>query len=381
MASAGFTPPGRLGDPNLNVTTDPRTHPKVSELLKAMGVLEMMTDYPERADWTIEALTPHVAATDTATTGLYNSLDNELPTDADEPEIETTTQTIKGVDNNDITLYIYRPKSASPQTPLPAVIYSHGGGMVTIATDTKVHRRWIRSLALQNLIAIMPDFRNAYTPESHNPFPAGLNDCAAAVQHISAQRSALGISTLILQGESGGGNLAITTALKAKREGWLDAIAGVYATVPYISGAYGWPRERQLAELPSLVENDGYLLGMKATAASAWYYGPKEVEAENPHAWPYHSSVEDLRGLPPFVLEMNELDPLRDEGMVFYRKLAAAGVEVEAKVSLGVTHASALVFRKVLPQVHAAAVRDVAGFAWSLVRKGGGEKEGGKGRL
>jgi acetyl esterase len=69
---------------------------------------------------------------------------------------------------------------------------------------------------------------------------------------------------------------------------------------------------------------------------------------------------------------MNELDPLRDEGMVFYRKLAKAGVRVEAKVSLGVTHGSALVFRGVLPEVHEAAIRDVAGFAKSL--KVSGEK-------
>jgi acetyl esterase/lipase len=244
--------------------------------------------------------------------------------------------------------------------------------MVQIPTDNKAHRRWIQSLALQGLVAIMPDFRNAYTAAGHNPFPAGLNDCASAVQHISANRSEFGITTITLQGESGGGNLAITTALKAKREGWLDAIAGVYATVPYISGGYGWSHERKLKELPSLIENDGYLLGMKSSAATAWYYGPKEIETENPHAWPYHSSIEDLQGLPPFVVEMNELDPLRDEGMVFYRKLAKAGVRVEAKVSLGVTHGSALVFRGVLPEVHEAAIRDVAGFAKSL--KVSGEK-------
>jgi len=375
MSNVEYTPPGRLGDPNMNVATDPRTHPKISELLQQMGMADMLTEFPEPASWSIESLTPYIAATDTAITGMYNNLDNELPTDADEPAIETTTQTIKGVDDNDITLYIYRLKSA--QSPLPAVIYSHGGGMVNIATDNKAHRRWIRSLALQGVVAIMPNFRNAYTAAGHNPFPAGLNDCASAVQHIAANRISLGISSIVLQGESGGGNLAITTALKGKREGWVDAIAGVYATVPYISGAYGWPRERKLKELPSLVENDGYLLGMKSTAASAWFYGPAEIDNEgnatNPHAWPYHSSIEDLEGLPPFVLEMNELDPLRDEGMVFYRKLARAGVSVEAKVSLGVTHASALVFRKVVPAVHEAAARDVAGFARSL-GGGGGEK-------
>jgi acetyl esterase/lipase len=376
MANTDYTPPGRLGDPNMNVTTDPRTNPKISELLKAMGMSDLLGDFPDPSTWSIESLTPYMAATDSATTQIYEGMDNELPTDADEPEVETSTETIKGVDDNDIILYICRPKSA--QGPLPAVIYSHGGGMVNIATDNKAHRRWIRSLALQGLVVIMTDFRNAYTASGYHPFPAGLNDCAAAVQHVAANRSELGISTITLQGESGGGNLAITTALKAKREGWLDAIAGVYATVPYISGGYGWPDSRKMKELPSLIENDGYLLSMKSTAASAWYYGPKEIENENAHAWPYHSAIEDLKGLPPFVIEMNELDPLRDEGMVFYRKLAAAGVKVEAKVSLGVTHGAALVFRKCVPEVHEAAIRDVAGFAKSL---GGSGVGGEKGRL
>lgn len=214
------------------------------------------------------------------------------------------------------------------------------------------------------VVAIAVDFRNAYTTSGHNPFPAGLNDCAAAVQHIAAHKAELGISKIILNGESGGGNLAITTAMKANRDGWVDQIDGVYAIVPYISGAYGWPVEKRLKELPSTVENDGYLLHMATSAGTAWYYGSDDLE--NPHAWPYHAGVDELKGLPPTVLEMNELDPLRDEGNIFYQKLCAAGVQTEAKVVLGVTHGAALVFRKALPEVHNASVREVVAFAKSL---------------
>ncbi len=61
---------------------------------------------------------------------------------------------------------------------------------------------------------------------------------------------------IVLQGESGGANLCLATSLAAKHDGNLAAIAGVYAMVPYISGAYGWNESDQLAELPSLVENN-----------------------------------------------------------------------------------------------------------------------------
>jgi len=214
------------------------------------------------------------------------------------------------------------------------------------------------------VISILVDFRNAYTASGHNPFPAGLNDCAAVTQHIAAHKTELGITKIILQGESGGGNLSIATAMKANREGWAHQIAGVYAVVPYISGAYGWPLERQLKELPSLVENDGYLLQVGNMAALAYYYGSKDLK--NSHAWPYYASVEELKGLPPFILDMNELDPLRDEGLIFGQKLAAAGVQVESKVTSGITHGAALVFRKAAPEFHNGAVRDIVAFARSL---------------
>ena len=235
---------------------------------------------------------------------------------------------------------------------------------VNLPTTSKVHKRWTHSLAAKGVLSILVDFRNAYTASGHNPFPAGLNDCAAVVQHFAARKTEFGISKIILQGESGGGNLSIATAMKANREGWVSQIDGVYAVVPYISGAYGWPLERQLKELPSLVENDGYLLQVKSMAALAWYYGAKDLE--NSHAWPYHASVEELKGLPPFILDMNELDPLRDEGVIFGQKLAAAGVHVESKVTSSITHGTALAFRKVAPEFHNGAVRDIVAFARSL---------------
>ena len=68
-------------------------------------------------------------------------------------------------------------------------------------------------------------------------------------------RAALGISTIVVSGESGGGNLTLATALRAKRDGTLDQIDGVYAMCPYISGAYADPPP----ELASLFENDGLL--------------------------------------------------------------------------------------------------------------------------
>ena len=56
-------------------------------------------------------------------------LENDLPTDADEPAVDISEQTIKGVDGNDIKVWVYKPAVA--QEALPAVFYFHGGGMVS----------------------------------------------------------------------------------------------------------------------------------------------------------------------------------------------------------------------------------------------------------
>lgn len=136
MANPSYTPPGRLGNPDMNVMTDPRTNPKIRQQLAALGMADApVPEVPEQ--FSIEALTPLMAATNDGITQLYEFLENDLPTDKDEPAIETSEQTIKGVDDNDIKLYIYKPANANG--PLPAVIYSHGGGMVSLSFSPRSH--------------------------------------------------------------------------------------------------------------------------------------------------------------------------------------------------------------------------------------------------
>ncbi|KAK5687097.1 hypothetical protein LTS10_001234 [Elasticomyces elasticus] len=357
MDSAQIVPPGRLGHPGMCPATDPRANPKLVATLKAMGLDRYVAmDLPELS---VDTLTPLMEAFEAQTMVMYENLPNDLPTDKTEPPVEITIETIQGWDGNQIELCIYKPTFVTD--PVPCVVYFHGGGLTIIKTSNRIHNRWLKSLALQGLVAISVDFRNAYSTGKHNPYPAALNDCASAVQWIHARKSSLGITKLVLQGESGGANLALTTALKANREKWIEQISGIYATAPYISNGYAWPEDRKRKELPSILENEGYWIPIAAMATMGYYYAPNDTE--NPHAWPYYSKVQDLKGLPPIRLAMDELDPLRDEGVALYRKLVSAGVEATAHVNLGVVHASSMIFRKALPEVHNAAIRDVAAFA------------------
>ncbi|KAK3613563.1 hypothetical protein LTR56_027805, partial [Elasticomyces elasticus] len=195
MDSAQIISPGRLGDPGMSPATDPRANPKLVETLKAMGLDRYVAmDLPELS---VGTLTPLMKAFEDQTMFTYENLPNDLPTDSTEPTVEITTETIQGWDGNEIELCIYKPTFITD--PMPGVVYLHGGGMTIIKTSNRIHNRWLKSLALQGLIAISVDFRNAYSTGKHNPFPAALIDCASAVQWIHARKSSLGITKLVLQ--------------------------------------------------------------------------------------------------------------------------------------------------------------------------------------
>lgn len=357
--------PGRLGNPDMTVQDDPRTLPELAKMLKELK-LGGRNHTPLRNTTDVSEIEPTIRAMHEGFNGLYESLPNELPEDKNEPEVEQTEISIDGVDGNKIKLYVFRPKDSGKE-PLPAILYIHGGGQTVLDTTSKVHMRWCKSLALQGTVAILIDFRNAWGENGeHRPFPAGVNDCAAAVTYIAAHKSELGIRRIVVQGESGGGNLSLVTALKANREGWIDSIDGVYACCPGVSAAYGWTDEEKLKKYPSLVECDGYLLNLSAMTELGRWYSPTEGGLKDPLQWAGNATEKDMKGLPPHVINVDELDPLRDEGIAYFLKLVAAGVPATAEVSLGTTHGTSLIFRQALPEVNKKAVREIAAFAKSL---------------
>ncbi|KIW93835.1 uncharacterized protein Z519_05150 [Cladophialophora bantiana CBS 173.52] len=355
---------GRLGDPNMDLSTDPRMDPNLLKAIAALGLTGNAPDPPVRRSDPHPQQLEYIAAVDQNFNAFFDALPNDLPDDHNRGKVDYRTETIKGVDNNDIILHIYRP--AGVERPLPCVIYIHGGGMVIIKTENRACKTWCEDLALTGLVAIAIDFRNGYTKEGLHPYPAGLNDCSTSVAWISAHKKELEITKIVVQGESGGANLSCATALKAKRDGKMSMIDGVYAIVPYISGAYGWDEAKKLEQLPSLVECNGYFLNCQQMDVMAGFYDPTRENETNPLAWPLHASTEDLAGLPPHVVVVDELDPLRDEGKEYLRKLQRASVKAIGRVSLGLTHGADSIMRQAVPEVYKMTVSDVKRFVDSI---------------
>ena len=366
MTATDVTPalPGRLGDPSMDLRTDPRTKPALLAVLATVGLDAAAAEPPVGRDAGPAVLHEAVRALHEGFMGLYAALPDELPGDAPADAVDTSEASVPSPDGHLVPLRVYRP--AGVEGPLPCVVYVHGGGMVMLDAEAKVHDRWCRDLALTGLVVVRVAFRNAWAPEGTHPFPAGLEDCAAAVRWLHERRGELGLTRIVLQGESGGANLVLATALRAKRSGDLDAIDGVYASVPYVSGGYAWDRARKARELPSMIENDGYFINCALMDLLVATYDPTDEHAQDPLAWPHFATDDDLRGLPPHVISVNELDPLRDEGRAYLRKLEAAGVTVAGRMNLGIVHGAEMIFRQALPEEHRAAIADIRAFVERL---------------
>jgi acetyl esterase len=348
--------PGRLGNPHMNLRDDPRADPRMIAAMAPLGMDVAPPPSPVSAASSLDEILENCLLAEAGFQMIFGMVNLTSPT----PGVSSTIETITGVDGNEITLYIHRPDGAA--TPLPCVVHTHGGGMAILRASDPGFVAWRDALAATGLVVVGVEFRNAAGVLGPHPFPAGLNDCASAAQWVIANRELLGASSVIISGESGGGNLSIATALKANQEGWIDGIAGVYAQCPYISGAYGDPP----ADLTSLYENDKYFLDIENMGAMAKTYDPDGTNATNPLAWPMHAGPSDLAGLPPHVISVNELDPLRDEGLVYLRKLLHAGVSAVGRTVNGTCHAGDTIFADAMPDVFDATIRDIKGFADSL---------------
>jgi acetyl esterase len=349
--------PGRLGNSGMSLRNDPRADPRMIAAMEPFGLADRPEPAPVDAESALDDLLEYVAGAEEGFEALFAAVSAEVAV----PEgVEHSVEVIEGLDGNDITLYLHRPAGTSGARP--GVLHLHGGGMVLLEAAGPAYVLWRDELAAAGLVVVGVEFRNGGGKHGPHAFPAGLDDCAAALRWVVENRERLGISTLIVSGESGGGNLTLATTLRAKRDGLIDQIDGVYALCPYISGAWAAP----LAELTSLFENDGYFLDVAMMGALARVYDPSREHATDPLAWPLHAGPEDLAGLPPHVISVNQLDPLRDEGLAYARKLLDAGVPVVSRTVNGTCHAGDMIFAGAMPDVFQATIRDIKGFADSL---------------
>ncbi|HJO23834.1 MAG: alpha/beta hydrolase fold domain-containing protein [Myxococcota bacterium] len=319
--------------PKPDIANDPRLDPRIKALLDNFPDPEIH-DYDTREELLAAQNTPEAEERQKALETFMQLCDNEDVSPSKGLAVSTLEFTSQP-DGNTIKVLFTRPEG---DEVVPCVYYIHGGGMMILSAFYGNYRAWSRLMAQQGVAVAMVDFRNCMTPSSAPevaPYPAGLDDCVSGFHWLRSQARELGIdaSRIVIAGESGGGNLTLATGMRLLREGKSDEVKGLYALCPYIAGR--WP----LPENPSSTENNGILLDLH-NEAGALAYGIEELEKKNPLAWPGFASEADVQGLPKVMISVNECDPLRDEGIGFYRLLLRAGVPARCRQVMGTAHAS-----------------------------------------
>lgn len=220
-----------------------------------------------------------------------------------------------------VQLRVYTPEEGDGPSPL--LVWLHGGGWVLGSVDESDPVARGLSVAGGCVVASV-EYRLA--PE--HPFPAGLEDCWAALRWCVEHADDLRIdpTRVAVGGDSAGGNLAAVCTALARDAGGPDLCFQllVYPVVDFD------------LTTPSMVDNaEGYLL---SRAVMEWFYDhyTAPTQRTDPRAAPLRA--DDLSGLPPALIITAEYDPLRDEGEAYGRRLAEAGVPVTVSRYDGMIH-------------------------------------------
>jgi len=222
----------------------------------------------------------------------------------------------------DIRALVFVPKGAGERPPL--VVYLHGGGFVHMIPET--HAKLTQQIAAgTGAIVVSVDYRLA--PE--NPYPAGLDDCVAAFRWVRDNAPALGgdPTRIAIAGDSAGGNLAATTALRLLADGEEPPSAAVLL-VPWLDLAMNTGSFRTLG--PDDVIIDDIVMNFYRTS-----YAPKPEQWDDPFVSPLRA---DLSRFPPTCVVAGGIDPLCDDSVLFADKLEAAGREVVLHDYAGMPH-------------------------------------------
>jgi len=201
----------------------------------------------------------------------------------------------------------------------PVVLYLHGGSFI-YGSVKDTHRELIAREALAAGVRVFaPEYRLA--PE--HPFPSAVDDALAVYRGLL--ETGLPASRIVIAGESAGGNLAITTLLRA-RIGGLALPAGAVLVSPYVD---------QTARSGSMVENSRFDWAElhdfeRWTEAYLAGHDPRD-----PFASPAHA---ELSGLPPLLIQVGGAEMLRDQVTEFAQRARAAGVHVDFAVYPDMIH-------------------------------------------
>ncbi|HEX7321336.1 MAG TPA: alpha/beta hydrolase [Mycobacterium sp.] len=245
------------------------------------------------------------------------------------PDLRIEEHAVGHGDLTGIPVRIYWPPVAR-HTDLPIVVFFHGGGWCIGDLDT--HEPVARAHAVAaEAIVVSVDYRLA--PE--HPFPAGIDDCWAALRWVGEHAAELGgdPDRIAVAGDSAGGNVSAVMAQLARDNGGPSLVFQLL-WYPSTTGDLSLPSFTENADAPVLTPGvvDAFL---------AWYVPGIDIHNVDPATLPVTlapANAADFAGLPPAYIATAEHDPLRDDGARYAELLRAAGVPVKLSNEPTMTH-------------------------------------------
>ncbi len=200
------------------------------------------------------------------------------------------------------------------------ILYIHGGAFIACSAAT--HRPLVARLAQASQA---PALSICYRPAPEHPFPAALEDCLAAYRWLLGR--GFPPDSIVIGGDSAGGNLTLTTLLALRDRG--DPLpAGGFCLSPVTDMvSSGGSRQSKLKDDPIFggLESPGRLV-------EPYWRGQ---DPRNPLISPMYA---DLHGLPPLLFHVGEDEILLDDSVLFAERARAAGVDARVAVWPGMWH-------------------------------------------
>jgi acetyl esterase len=281
-------------------TIDPAENPKVDH-----SVREFLRALNSGGGKPIETLTPAEARK------VLVDAQASVPLDLPACDLEEKTITQDGLE---VRLTIVRP--AGSKAVLSAFLFVHGGGW--ILGDFPTHERFVRDLVADSGFTAV--FVN-YTPSPEAHYPTAINEIHVAARWVAAHGDEIKVDgkRLAIVGNSVGGNMTAAVALMAHHRDGPEFKCQVML----------WPVTDANFDTGSYHEYaEGYFL---SRAMMKWFwdaYAPDPSRRREIYASPLQAMPEQVKGLPPTLIQVAGNDVLRDEGLAYARKLDAAGVDV-----------------------------------------------------
>jgi len=248
-------------------------------------------------------------------------LQNKTPVDLSGVNI---TEKMITQDGRQVKIYIVKPEKTKG-TP-PVFVFIHGG--VWIAGDFENHKRFVRDLVVgSGAVAVFPE----YTPIPDAVYPTQIEECFATAKWVAVHGNEIGVdgSRMAVAGNSVGGNMATVLAMMAKDRGGPKIRLQVLF----------WPATDTNFKTQSYQDfQTGRFLARDFMKFGWDIYAPNPQLRQEAYVAPLQASIEQLRSLPPALIQTAENDPLRDEGEAYAHKLDQAGVEVIAQRYIGQIH-------------------------------------------